>query len=135
MIKPPRLKPGDTIGIVSPSWGGAGAFPHRVEQGIRQLEGMGFKVKLAPHALGQHGFVSATPEHRASDLHTLFADPQVKAILAAIGGDHACHLLPLLDFDLIQNNPKILVGFRTTRCSTWLSGSGRGWSPSTAPCC
>ncbi len=111
MIKPPRLKPGDTIGIVSPSWGGAGAFPHRVEQGIRQLEGMGFKVRLAPHALGQHGYVSATPEHRASDLHTLFADPQVKAILAAIGGDHACHLLPLLDFDLIQNNPKILVGF------------------------
>jgi len=111
MIKPPRLKPGDTIGIVSPSWGGAGAFPHRVEQGIRQLEAMGFKAKLAPHAMGQHGFVSATPENRASDLHVLFTDPQVKAILAAIGGDHACHLLPLLDFDLIQSHPKILMGF------------------------
>jgi muramoyltetrapeptide carboxypeptidase len=111
MIKPPRLKPGDTIGIVSPSWGGAGAFPHRVEQGIRQLETLGFKVKLAPHALGQHGFVSGTPEERASDLHAMFADPQVKAILAAIGGDHACHLLPLLDFDLIQGNPKVVVGF------------------------
>ncbi len=111
MIKPPRLKPGDTIGIVSPSWGGAGAFPHRVEQGIRQLEALGFKVKLAPHALGQHGFVSGTPEQRASDLHAMFADPQVKAILAAIGGDHACHLLPLLDFDLIQSHPKILMGF------------------------
>ncbi len=111
MIKPPRLKPGDTIGIVSPSWGGAGAFPHRVEQGIRQLEALGFKVKLAPHALGQHGFVSGTPEQRASDLHTMFADPQVKAILAAIGGDHACHLLPLLDFDLIQSHPKILMGY------------------------
>ncbi len=111
MIKPPRLKTGDTIGIVSPSWGGAGAFPHRVEQGIHQLEALGFKIKLAPHALGQHGFVSALPEHRASDLHAMFADPQVKAILAAIGGDHACHLLPLLDFDLIQSHPKIFMGF------------------------
>ena len=111
MIKPPRLKPGDTIGIVSPSWGGAGAYPHRVEQGIRQIEALGFKARLAPHALGQHGFVSATPEQRASDLHSMFADPEVNAILATIGGDHACHLLPRLDFDLIQSHPKILMGF------------------------
>jgi muramoyltetrapeptide carboxypeptidase len=111
MIKAPKLVPGDTVGIISPSWGGAGAFPHRVEGGIRQLRSLGFKVKAAPHALNQAGFVSDTAENRASDIHTLFRDPEVKAILAAIGGDHACHLLPLLDYGLIRRHPKIILGF------------------------
>jgi muramoyltetrapeptide carboxypeptidase LdcA involved in peptidoglycan recycling len=110
-LKPARLQQGDTIGIASPSWGGAGLFPHRVAQGVRQLEALGFRVKLAEHALKQHGFVSDTPENRAADLHALFADPEVRGILAAIGGDHACHLLPLLDFDLIRAHPKVFIGY------------------------
>lgn len=110
-VKPPRLRPGDTIGIVSPSWGGAGIFPHRVERGIRQIEAMGFRSKLARHALNQRGQVSETPEHRAADIHGMFLDPEVRAIVAAIGGDHSCHLLPLLDFELIRRHPKIFIGF------------------------
>jgi muramoyltetrapeptide carboxypeptidase len=111
MIKPPRLKFGDTIGIVSPSWGGAAIFPHRVEQGVRCLRKLGFQVRLAKHALNQNGFVSDTPENRAQDIHDMFADPSIKAVIAAIGGDHSCHLLPLLDFDLIGSNPKIFMGY------------------------
>ena len=111
MIKAPKLLPGDTVGIISPSWGGAGAFPHRVEGGIRQLRSLGFKVKMAPHALNQAGYVSDTAENRASDIHTLFRDPEVKALVAAIGGDHACHLLSLLDYGLIRRHPKIVLGF------------------------
>jgi muramoyltetrapeptide carboxypeptidase LdcA involved in peptidoglycan recycling len=111
MIKAPKLISGDTVGIISPSWGGAGAFPHRVEGGIRQLRSLGFKVKMAPHALNQAGYVSDTAENRASDIHALFHDPEVKALIAAIGGDHACHLLPLLDYGLIRRHPKIVLGF------------------------
>ncbi|MES1184569.1 MAG: S66 peptidase family protein [Myxococcales bacterium] len=111
VLKAPRLRRGDTVGIVSPSWGGAGAFPHRLERGIAQLEALGYRVKLGRHALNNHGFVSDTAQHRVSDLHELFLDPSVRLILAAIGGDHSCHLLPLLDFDLIRRHPKALVGF------------------------
>ena len=111
MLKAPRLAPGDTIGIVSPSWGGAGLFPHRVKQGIRYLNTLGFRVELAPHALNHEGFVSDTPENRAQDLHIMFANPTIKAILATIGGDHSCHLLPLFDFDLIASYPEIFMGF------------------------
>ena len=111
MIRPPRLQPGGTIGIVSPSWGGAGAFPHRLEQGIRQIEALGFGVKIGAHALNQHGHVSDSAQNRAADLHAFFADPQVSVILSSIGGDHSCHLLPLLDLDLIRSHPKILIGF------------------------
>ncbi len=111
MLKSQRLKPGDTIGIVSPSWGGAGAFPHRVEQGIKCLENLGFKVEFASHALNQKGYISDIPANRAQDIHDMFANPAIKAVIASIGGDHSCHLLPLLDFELIARNPKIFMGY------------------------
>jgi muramoyltetrapeptide carboxypeptidase LdcA involved in peptidoglycan recycling len=66
---------------------------------------------MGPHALNQLGFVSDIPQNRVDDIHSMFGDPEVKAIVAAIGGDHSCHLLPLLDFDLIRQNPKIFMGF------------------------
>jgi muramoyltetrapeptide carboxypeptidase LdcA involved in peptidoglycan recycling len=110
-MKPPRLRKGDTVGVISPSWGGGAEYPHRVERGIAYLESRGFRVKLAPHAMNSVGYVSDTPENRASDVHEMFADPEVKAIFVTIGGDHSCHLLPLLDWDLIRANPKIFVGW------------------------
>jgi muramoyltetrapeptide carboxypeptidase len=111
VLKAPRLCRGDTVGIVSPSWGGAGIFPHRVARGVAQLEALSYGVKLGRHALNSNGFVSDSAENRVSDLHDMFRDPSVRLILAAIGGDHSCHLLPLLDFELIRRNPKALVGF------------------------
>ena len=111
LITPPRLKLGDFIGVVSPSWGGAGAFPHRIEQAEKNIRSLGFQLDLAPHALNQKGYVSDSPENRVADIHAMFQDDQVGAIIAAIGGDHACHLLPLLDFDLIRSHPKIFMGY------------------------
>ncbi len=72
---------------------------------------MGFEVKIASHALNSRGHVSDTPENRAADLHEMFSNPEVKAIIATIGGDHSCHLLPLLDWGLIRENPKIFMGY------------------------
>jgi muramoyltetrapeptide carboxypeptidase LdcA involved in peptidoglycan recycling len=111
MIKPPRLRIGDTVAIVSPSWGGAGAFPHRIEQAVKHLNSLGFNVKIASHTLNQSGFVSDSPENRVQDIHDMFIDSEVRAIISAIGGNHSCHLLPLLDFDLIRDHPTVFVGF------------------------
>lgn len=110
-MKPERLQVGDTIGIVSPSWFGGERFRHRVERGVRKLEALGFRVKVASHALNSLGYVSDTAEHRVHDIHEMFSDPSVRAIIAMIGGDHSCHLLPLLDWELIRSNPKIFMGF------------------------
>ena len=110
-MKPVRLRRGDTVGIVSPSWYGGDAFTHRIERGVAHLESLGFRVIIAPHALNSTGYISDTPQHRTDDLHAMFADPQVRAIIATIGGDHSCHLLPLIDWNLIRANPKILLGF------------------------
>jgi muramoyltetrapeptide carboxypeptidase LdcA involved in peptidoglycan recycling len=110
-IRAPRLRAGDCVGVVSPAWGGAGQFPHRVAKGVAQLEALGFRVKLARYALGQRGWVSDTPEHRASDLAEMFGDPEVRLVLAAVGGDHACQLLPLLDFAALARSPKLFMGY------------------------
>ncbi len=110
-MRPPRLRKGDTVGIVSPSWGGGAEYPHRVERGVEYLESSGFRVRMAPHAMNSVGYVSDTAENRASDIHAMFGDPEVRAIVATIGGDHSCHLLPLLDFDLIREYPKIFMGY------------------------
>ncbi len=111
MLKPHVLHSGDTVGIVSPSFGAVGLFPHRVELGVRQLQAMGFRVRMAPNARSVRGYVSDTAEHRAEDIHAMYLDPEVKAVIAAIGGDHANQLLPLLDFDLIAAHPKIFSGY------------------------
>jgi muramoyltetrapeptide carboxypeptidase len=110
-VKPARLRDGDTIGIISPSWGSGAAYPHRVERGVEYLESLGSRVRIAPHAMNSVGHVSDTAENRVADIHAMFRDPEVKALVATIGGDHSCHLLPLLDFDLIRENPKILMGY------------------------
>lgn len=106
-MRPLMLRPGDTIAIISPSWGGAGMFPHRLDRGVAWLIAQGYHVVVMPHARGQHGYVSGTPAERAADINAAFADPQVHAIIAAIGGDHSCQVLPLLDWALIRSHPKI----------------------------
>ena len=110
-MKPPRLREGDTVGVISPSWGGGAEYPHRVERGVEYLQSSGFRVRIASHAMNSVGYVSDTTENRVSDIHAMFRDPEVRAIVSMIGGDHSCHLLPLLNFDLIRENPKILMGY------------------------
>lgn len=111
LTKPSHLQKGDTIGLVSPSSGLAGLVPHRVEQAKQMLEELGFRVKVGQHTLETEGYVSSAPEKRASDLHDMFQDTEVKGIISMIGGNHSNHLLPLLDYDLIRSNPKVFMGF------------------------
>ncbi|HWK79676.1 MAG TPA: S66 peptidase family protein [Thermomicrobiales bacterium] len=105
------LRPGDTIGIVSPSWFGGEAFLPRANRGIRALRSLGFEVRVGDHAFENAGWVSASVERRVLDLHAMFSDPTIRAIFCTIGGDHACHLLPHLDWDLMRANPKVFLGF------------------------
>lgn len=111
ITKPKALQPGDTVGVVSPSWFGGPAFVRRARRGTAQLERLGFRVRIGRHAFENDGWVSASAERRADDIHSMFRDPEIKAILATIGGDHSCHLLPHLDWDVIRANPKIFMGF------------------------
>lgn len=112
IIKPPPLEPGDTIGIISPSEpmyldGGSDL----ISQGVKTLESDGFNVFFAPNASKSRNYMAGTRYERASDINLLFSMPEIKALLCSRGGKSSNQLLDLLDYDLIQNNPKIILGF------------------------
>ena len=104
------ISPGDTIGVIAPSRP-IHNIKKEIEAGILALERMGFKIKRGAH-LESHLYYSAgTPEERVADLHAMFADSEVKAVICATGGSSANQLLELIDFELIKNNPKIFLGY------------------------
>lgn len=111
IIKPSALRRGDTVGLVSPSGGIAQLVPHRVAQGEKMLQEMGFKTLIGTNALKKTGYTAGTAEERAADINDFFANPEVKAIVCFIGGFHSNQLLKHLDFELIKQNPKIFCGF------------------------
>jgi len=107
-VRPPRLKPGDTIGIVAP----AGPFDSdKFMKGKAVLESMGFQTVYDESIFQNHGFLAGTDFQRADQVNRLFADPTVQAILCARGGYGSLRILPLLDFKSIQTHPKIFLGF------------------------
>jgi muramoyltetrapeptide carboxypeptidase LdcA involved in peptidoglycan recycling len=133
LIKPPMLKRGDKVSVVSLSWGGPGAIPSRYEAGKRQLEETGVQVVAAPHALKPAEWIAANPRARADDLMSVIQDKSIKGIVSAIGGDDSIRLLPFIDLKTIRANPKIFVGYSDTTVSHfafWRSGIVSFYGPS-----
>ncbi|MFH0906518.1 MAG: LD-carboxypeptidase, partial [archaeon] len=98
MIKPNKLKKGDTIAIVSPSWGGPSIFPHIYENGLKILkEELALKIKEFPSAKAKAEFLYNNPKFRAEDINKAFSDKEVKAIFVSIGGDDSVRILKYLD--------------------------------------
>lgn len=110
-MKPAKLKRGDTIVILSPASAVAAFVPRRLGRAVDYLEKLGFKVRLSEHATARCAHTAGTIEERVADLHAAFRDPEVKAIITTIGGFNSHQLLDELDYDLIRNNPKILLGY------------------------
>ena len=105
---PPRLLPGDTVGMVAP----ASPFDReKLYEGITILEAMGFRVDLPEGLFDKTGYLSAPDSIRAGHINRYFADDHIKAILCARGGYGSIRLLSMLDYQTIRDNPKIFVGF------------------------
>lgn len=79
-----------------------------VAERIKQL---GFNVKEGKHARAKFGYFAGKDKQRAQDLNTMFADPEVDAIMPFRGGWGANRILDFIDYELIANHPKILVGY------------------------
>ena len=112
--KPVRLKPGDLVGIVSPSWGGPEMFPHVYENGLNFLKSLGLKIQEYPGTRAKDDYINANPQARARDINDAFADKAVKAIFTSIGGSDSIRILPYLNTSIIQQNPKIIMGYSDT---------------------
>lgn len=108
MRTPAKLQPGDHVAIVSPSWAGAGVFPRVQDIALRVL---GDELGLVPIEYPTTRLVGASARERADDLNTAFADPDIKAVMAVIGGEDQITVLPHLNRDAIAANPKAYFGY------------------------
>lgn len=117
MIKPERLHQGDKVAIISLSSGMLGdqQFLHKYYLGKERLEEVfGLEVVAMPHALKGSSYLYEHPEKRAEDWMEACADPSIKAIITAIGGDDGVRLLPYVDFTVLRKYPKIFLGYSDT---------------------
>lgn len=109
LLKPPRLKVGDRVGIISP----AGATFRQEDLAIVMdaVRGLGLVPQPAPHVLDRYGYLAGTDRDRAADVNRFFADPAIAALLPIRGDWGSARILPYLDYGMIRQNPKIIVGF------------------------
>jgi muramoyltetrapeptide carboxypeptidase len=108
LIKPQRLKQGDTIALVTP---GSYITEQEKEESIINIRSLGFNVTYTDRLMQKKGYFSATDEQRAADLNEMFERKDVQGIMCARGGYGCARILPFLDYELIENNPKPLIGF------------------------
>jgi muramoyltetrapeptide carboxypeptidase len=109
IIIPKGLKPGDTIGIVSPASAIFETEPYEIAK--ETFEAMGLQVKFGNFTKSRYGHLAGTDKERAAELMAMFEDDEVKAIIALRGGAGAARLLDLLDYKTIRKNPKIFIGY------------------------
>jgi len=109
VMKPPRLRRGNRIGIFSPA--SATFLQEQVDIVVDAVRALELEPYLAPHVQARYGSLAGTDAQRAADINQLFADPTIHALLPIQGGWGSSRVLPYLDYEVIRANPKILVGF------------------------
>lgn len=79
-----RLRPGDTLGLVSPANATYEREPLAIA--VESLQALGFKVKLGEHVRARYGHFGGTDAQRAADINAFFADDSVAGLIALTGG-------------------------------------------------
>lgn len=124
MIKPKKLKEGDTIALITLSSAGAYKHPARYAIGKKQIEdSLKLKIIETPNATKSKDFIYNNPSERLNDLIWAFKNPEVKAIVSITGGDDSIRLLDFLKkkhLDIIRKNPKIFIGMSDTTTTSFL---------------
>ena len=109
ILIPKALRRGDVIGLISPS--STCAEPEKIEQAVTYLERNGYRVKASRYLNQSEHDPEHTDRYKLHDLHEMFADQSVSAIFCLRGGAGATRILDRINYKLIADNPKILVGY------------------------
>ena len=107
-IKPPRLKAGDTIGLVTPA---TYLTEVQLREAIKRFATLGFKVRYTPNMLVRKGYLGGTDRQRADDINAFFADESINGIICGRGGYGCGRILPYLDYEVIKSHPKVFMGY------------------------
>jgi muramoyltetrapeptide carboxypeptidase len=109
IIKPPRLRKGNIIGLVAPA--STPLTEETIEKGAAYLEQLGYRVRFGKHIRNTHGYCAGTDEERAADFNTMVCDKEVKAIFTIRGGYGTPRILHMIDYRSLKQHPKIIVGY------------------------
>ena len=105
---PDKPRRGDAVAVLSPSSGLAARFPRPYELGLARLRE---EFGLRPVEYPTTRATAASPTERAADISAAFGDPDIKAVIASIGGEDELKVLAHLDADLLAANPKPFFGY------------------------
>ena len=108
-LLPVPLQPGDTVTLVSPSSPVDDSLDLQLARDV--MEALGFRVRTGAHYADRRGHLAGSDAGRADDINAAFADTDTRAVICVRGGSGASRLLPLLDYDVIRANPKVLLGY------------------------
>lgn len=109
LIRPNRLATGDRVALVAPAHATFETLELQIAR--ESLEALGLRVEVGPHLLNRHGYLAGRDAERAADINRFFGDGAIRAVFPIRGGWGSSRLLPLLDYDLIRRNPKVLLGY------------------------
>jgi muramoyltetrapeptide carboxypeptidase LdcA involved in peptidoglycan recycling len=122
LVHPPKARPGDKVAVLSPSFAAPGAAPAVHEQAMRRLTEV---TGLIPVEYPTTRAVGADPRARAADLNAAFADPEIRAVLATVGGEDQITVVPHLDPGAVRADPKPFCGYSdNTNLLCWLWSHG-----------
>jgi muramoyltetrapeptide carboxypeptidase len=107
-LRPPALRRGDLVLLVSPS---GPTRPERVARGIELLTSWGLRVAVGPNAYSRTGFLAGSDAERLADLNSALADPEVRGVVCTRGGYGAQRLVDGIDMAAVRADPKVVVGF------------------------
>ncbi|MGC4109196.1 MAG: LD-carboxypeptidase [Nocardioides sp.] len=122
LVHPPKLTPGDKVAVVSPAFAAPAVAPAVHEQAMERIRSV---LGLEPVEYPTTRRLGASPEDRAADLNAAFADPEIRAVLATIGGDDQITVVSHLHRDLVRADPKPFLGYSdNTNLLSWLWCAG-----------
>ena len=108
IIKPPKLKEGDKLALITP---GSYISVEEKETSIKNLETLGFQVEHTGRLMLQNGYFSASDKERAEDINEMFERDDIKGIVCARGGYGCVRTLSQINYNLVKENPKVLIGY------------------------
>src|SRR5271154_2392556 len=107
-VKPPALRPGDTVGIVAPA---SNVKESELKAGCEALQRAGYTPFYFDSILEKDLYFAGSVGRRARELEEMFVRDDIRAIVCARGGYGANYLLQALDLKKIAAHPKIFVGY------------------------
>ncbi|MFX4261796.1 S66 peptidase family protein [Pelotomaculum propionicicum] len=107
--KPAALAPGSTLGIIAPAGPARDLLP--VAEGIKMIEGLGFRVSMASNVLNKNKYLAGTEPERLDDIHRMFLDPEIDGIICLRGGYGSMKILPDINYRSVRRSRKLFVGY------------------------